>query len=557
MSGLLLTSNNIYGIINPPPDPSDDLPEENQDISSAAVRWDNFVNLRDNLGSNLVAGKNISIIGNTISSTGGGISGGTEKITDISLISNSLLELTFNYPLEFNEHYDKNNFTINDNDKIVNIRELICKDGKLLILLDLSMSDISLNIFKSTNPYYYESFNDKGHEGINQNNGTYELGVGNFLHGKNSDGSSPIFKLDLESDLLTKTECKSISFWMKDFGCQEKTFLFSSGSLSMMSLFSVQLYVETGEDELTLFGQNVSKVYFDGEELSIGPSIGNNNREITPTIRQAECSGWHHWYIEAESYFRTIEILSFQGTNFGSGTLDEVKLFENALDISQIKVLCIEPEYQQMDTLDYAKISYINGSNPDFNLLTTKGHVQNTIWTVNKIYYDNLGVESEYQRDIDLGRQIIDLSNTITNIETSKYMNNRNQLLYQLLTQQPAVFTANGFSTSSGSVTVSWHYDDIVAKTYQEVLARLAFEQKTKQKLLPFIDKLVIEISGNITTGNQVYDMDSQTWLEYNRDIWPKTFSESETYDQNIYKTVTFGKTLLTESNSGQINNIL
>ena len=561
MSGLLLTSSNIYGIINPPPDPCDDLPEDHQDISSAAVRWDNFVNLRDNVGSNLIAGQNISIVGNVISSTGGGTTTGTEKITDISLISNSLIELTFNNQLEFNENYNKDHFTIKDGDQTVNISELIPKDGKLLMLLDLSMSDVSLNIFNTLQHYYHESFNDQQHAGLNQSNGQYDVGVNNFLYGKKSDGSEPIFKLDIESDLLTQTQCKSISFWMKDFTCEEGKFLFSSGSLSMMSLFSVQLYVETGEDEITLFGQNVSKIYFDGEELSIGPSIGNSNREITPTLKETDCSGWHHWYVEADSYFRTIEILSFEGTNFGTGTLDEIKLFSDSLDISQIKVLSIQPEYQQLNNIDNLKLTYIAGADLSENLLTNKGYVQNTIWTSNKIYYDRLGVESDYQRDLDLGQQITDLSNALNNAisisESSKFLNNRKQVLYELLTQQPAIFTENGITSTSGSVSINWHFDDIVAKTYQDVLAKLAFQQQTKKKLLPFIDKLVIEISGNITTGNQIYDMDSNKWLEYSRDIWPKTFSESEIYDQNIYKTVTFEKTILTQSNSNQINNIL
>ena len=36
-SGLLLTSKNIYGIVNPPPDPSDNLPESHQTIGSMCL----------------------------------------------------------------------------------------------------------------------------------------------------------------------------------------------------------------------------------------------------------------------------------------------------------------------------------------------------------------------------------------------------------------------------------------------------------------------------------------------------------------------------------------
>tara|TARA_Y100001936_G_scaffold250913_1_gene305098 strand:- start:1354 stop:2640 length:1287 start_codon:yes stop_codon:yes gene_type:complete len=44
--GLLINNNNIYGLVNPPPPPtSGDKAKGYQDISSAAVRWDSFVDL--------------------------------------------------------------------------------------------------------------------------------------------------------------------------------------------------------------------------------------------------------------------------------------------------------------------------------------------------------------------------------------------------------------------------------------------------------------------------------------------------------------------------------
>ena len=76
------------------------------------------------------------------------------------------------------------------------------------------------------------------------------------------------------------------------------------------------------------------------------------------------------------------------------------------MDISQIKVLSIQPEYQELNNIDNLKLTYIAGADLSENLLTNKGYVQNTIWTSNKIYYDRLGVESDYQRDLDLGQQI-------------------------------------------------------------------------------------------------------------------------------------------------------
>ena len=46
IDGLLINNNNIYGLVNPPPPPtSGDKAKGHQDISSAAVRWDSFVDL--------------------------------------------------------------------------------------------------------------------------------------------------------------------------------------------------------------------------------------------------------------------------------------------------------------------------------------------------------------------------------------------------------------------------------------------------------------------------------------------------------------------------------
>ena len=47
--GLLINNNNIYGLVNPPPVPDPkDKPKIHQDPSSAAVRWDYFVDLSNN-----------------------------------------------------------------------------------------------------------------------------------------------------------------------------------------------------------------------------------------------------------------------------------------------------------------------------------------------------------------------------------------------------------------------------------------------------------------------------------------------------------------------------
>lgn len=573
MSGLLLTSDNIYGLINPPTDPSDNLPEAHQDISSAAVRWDYFVDLSDNIGKRLVAGSNITIVGNTISSTGGSgsSSSGSQKITDLSLVSLSLLQATFTANL-LNKTYDKNNFTLKENNVVKPINEVIVDSGKLSILLDVSLNQAQKYIYNNlTNngQYYYESFNDQVHDGSHNNLGTYVQGIGDLLYGKYGDGTTSVFRLDVQSDLLTNTTAKGISFWMKDFGCIPGRFLFSSGSISMMSLFSMQLFVDTGDTNISLFGQNVSKIYFDGNLLTLGDVSGNLNRSVSPAINASSCSGWHHWYIEAESKFRTIEILSFEGQRFGTGTVDDIRLFSQALDISSIEVLAIQPLYHGLSSLSNVTLMYVPGSNVDKNLTTSIDDVQSFLWSSSKIYLQNNSVESAYLTDVSvnekdniLEQQIQDLSSeihaTIDSLATGKFMNNRQQVLYELLTQQPAVFTASGeVINSAGQITVNWHYDDVMAETFTDVLAKLAFQQEEKKRLLPFIDTLTVELSGNITTGNNSFDNLSNTWITYNTGIWPKTFSNNETYNSAQYKTITFSKTPPSNINNNSILNIL
>ena len=94
-------------------------------------------------------------------------------------------------------------------------------------------------------------------------------------------------------------------------------------------------------------------------------------------------------------------------------------------------------------------------------------------------------MESDYQRDLDLGKQISDLSNAINNAittsESSKFLNNRNQVLYELLTQQPAIFTKDGTTSSAGSISINWHYDDIVTNI-SRCISQISISATNKRK---------------------------------------------------------------------------
>ena len=126
MSGLLFTSDNIYGLVNPPPDPVDDLPESHQTIGSAGVRWDYFLDLSNNIGNRLIAGTNVDISGNTISViSSGNLSNSNSnasstndsiisisQITNVDLCNNRFIEITFDQNIKHLETYDLENFEI-------------------------------------------------------------------------------------------------------------------------------------------------------------------------------------------------------------------------------------------------------------------------------------------------------------------------------------------------------------------------------------------------------------------------------------------------------------
>ena len=154
MSGLLLTSDNIYGLVNPPPDPVDDLPELHQTIGSGAVRWDYFVDLSNNIGDHLIAGENVTITGNVISvqisssnnnstdNSGSTVSNSDNiviskaQLTNVDLCNNRFIELTFNEGITHLESYDLVNFEVTKNGDTIKMGEIYIRDGKVNLSLD-------------------------------------------------------------------------------------------------------------------------------------------------------------------------------------------------------------------------------------------------------------------------------------------------------------------------------------------------------------------------------------------------------------------------------------
>ena len=109
-----------------------------------------------------------------------------------------------------------------------------------------------------------------------------------------------------------------------------------------------------------------------------------------------------------------------------------------------------------------------------------------------------------------------------------EYVNDVSQTFYQIMTQQPHTFDGSGIPTkiTTSTITLTWNYDNIIAKhNIEGYNARLAFLNNNKQQQLPYINKLVFEISGNvgeIPTG----------WIN----LLTMNIPDSVSYDQKSYK---------------------
>jgi hypothetical protein len=127
-------------------------------------------------------------------------------------------------------------------------------------------------------------------------------------------------------------------------------------------------------------------------------------------------------------------------------------------------------------------------------------------------------------------------------------VNNRNQSFYDVITQQPQLFTknasyTNGYSNTTKVITVFWTYDDILAKiSNSSELAFLNFLDTSYKKTLPNIDKVYIDVSsGTITNG----------WARYN------TLTITSDYNTNTYKSLTITRKETAPSGNSAVTTLL
>jgi len=143
------------------------------------------------------------------------------------------------------------------------------------------------------------------------------------------------------------------------------------------------------------------------------------------------------------------------------------------------------------------------------------------------------------------------------NENATKAVNNRGQTFFEIMTEQPQKFTSEPPS-NSGNVIINWNYNDIIPNSDFPCNLLLAAKKSTiKDKQLPYIDKIYIDISGSVVDPQSgqsgiASDSSSNKWLRHDIMI-----IGDDGYNQDADKTFTFNKTALSSIYENSIKNIL
>ena len=126
-------------------------------------------------------------------------------------------------------------------------------------------------------------------------------------------------------------------------------------------------------------------------------------------------------------------------------------------------------------------------------------------------------------------------------------VNNSNQTFAEILTQQPQRFTFDNSSNSTGEIRLNWNYDNILLKDDSLNNMKLSHIQSNNVKdgMIPFIDKLHVDISGTI--HGDPSNLDNNRWINYNKGDYDnngdRTIETSESYDTTQFKQLVIQKT--------------
>lgn len=123
--------------------------------------------------------------------------------------------------------------------------------------------------------------------------------------------------------------------------------------------------------------------------------------------------------------------------------------------------------------------------------------------------------------------------------------NNSNQTLLEVLSEQPQKFNFVNSNTTSGSITLEWNYDDIIVNYDDNTHRLLSKGDNLKDKMLPYIDKIHVDISGTIHGLSN--NANNNNWIPYNSGDYDsngnRTISNNDSYNTSSYKVLNINKT--------------
>ena len=305
---------------------------------------------------------------------------------------------------------------------------------------------------------------------------------------------------------------------------------------------------------------NAVNVIATGSLIGLGSLQGTITTEEQPNItRIGRLNNLDARNIDAENI--VVSHITFSGDNlFIDGgdvsinqTLDVSALIVKKLTISGDAVTIKATDISLIGVLDIVGDISATRFSGDGSLLTNVG--AHMLKAENDGSFSNVDVSGDLivKKDISANGDIkakkyYGDGSSLSGVATisDNYVNSSNQTFFELMTTQPKAFDTSGIPTlkSSSKVNIEWNYDNIIPKT-NNVSNVLANVSSVKSQQLPFINRLIYEISGsglsNTSTG----------WIELSNVLIPDDLS----YNQEKYKIYKFTK--VTENINSDIKSIL
>ena len=305
---------------------------------------------------------------------------------------------------------------------------------------------------------------------------------------------------------------------------------------------------------------NAVNVIATGDVIGLGSIQGTITTEEQPNItRVGRLNNLDARNIDADNI--VVSHITFSGENlFIDGgdisinqTLDVSALIVNKLTISGDAVTIKATDISLIGVLDIVGDISATRFSGDGSLLTNVG--ADMLKAENDGSFSNVDVSGDLivKKDISANGDIkakkyYGDGSSLSGVATTNdsYVNSANQTFFELMTTQPKAFDTSGVPTlkSSSKVNIEWNYDNIIPKT-NNVSNVLANVSSIKSQQLPFINRLIYEISGsglsNTSTG----------WIELSNVLIPDDLS----YNQEKYKIYKFTK--VTQNINTDIKSIL